>query len=542
MSVQFYLLLWYVGVSTVSWFSLHSDSFVFLKKLNEDVRAERGILLVQLIATWLVIVAPSFTQENSMTIWNDIIEPNMVTVGLSMLSLILAALFISYTFHLRQEENRLGATISFLFSIAALVTFSVILVVVLPLEVAQCPCLNGYYGSNCELSCFDRSGAICSGHGVCNDGCVCEERFQGTLCDACINEYLYESDCTSCRFGYSLTFDCTKCEVGRDPATDCQQCKSSYEDNNNSNVCNDCKPFFFKPSALPARESYNAFLRVGSDECTACPERNGEVCNGHGTCNHWQLVKDGAALEENANGKCECEDGYFGDYCDRIPAFDGENIESICNGKGQPISTYEQVELYEEYKETVCECEDGFAPSTSSDNACSTRVNALGQTTGCIYGYYLNEENTSCIACPGGAFLQGCNAGRGGGVCLEDGTCNCFVTYDRNGNGGYFGRDCKSCSPNFFKDSTLEDPQKCNPCPAAHGPLVQQACDGKGFCITNERINHWKDGLGTDSDADSYAAYSNSVDMVLDLGDLSNYIGKCLCRSGFSEGLDGSCR
>jgi len=49
-------------------------------------------------------------------------------------------------------------------------------------------------------------------------------------------------------------------------------------------------------------------------------------------------------------------------------------------------------------------------------------------------------------------------------------------------------------------------------------------------------------GLGTDTDSDSYAAYEFAVDLVVDLGDLNQYVGQCLCRSGFTVGLDDSCR
>ena len=111
------------------------------------------------------------------------------------------------------------------------------------------------------------------------------------------------------------------------------------------------------------------------------------------------------------------------------------------------------------------------------------------------------------------------------------------MNYDQGGSGGYSGLDCKDCAPNFYSTTG-----RCKPCPEAYGPLVQQACGGKGFCITATRIQHWMDGLGTDTDADSYAAYSAQVDTVFDLGDLSQYAGQCLCRSGYSVGLDGSCR
>lgn len=526
------IFAWYVAVLFAAFFAINSDSFVFLKKQQDA----RGTLLVPLLGTWIVISSSAFLQENTLSVWTDIVLANPFSVVTGFLLLLLAGLFIPYTFHLRKEKNTLGATIAFGLSLGSLILFFLLVTVLLPLEIANCPCLNGFYGNECQYSCFNE-GVICSGHGQCTaTGCACDDRFQGTFCDSCENQFLYSTDCSTCRSFYSLTFDCTKCEVGRDPSTDCQLCLPAYK-NNNASACNECKAFYFKPSALPSRESYNAFLRVGSDECTACPERSGEVCGGHGLCQHFQLeLPDGGILGDDASGRCSCEDGYLGEYCDRIAGFDGENTESICNGRGTPLITYESVDLYEEFKETVCECDEGYAPSTSADDACSRKIDDLGETIGCIYGHFLSENGT-CIACPGGGFLQGCNAGRGGGTCSEDGACTCFVNYDPSGTGGWSGEGCKDCAPNFYEDNLL-----CRPCPGAVGPLVQQACGGKGFCITQDRIQHWMNGLGTDTDSDSYAAYEFAVDLVVDLGDLNQYVGQCLCRSGFTVGLDDSCR
>ena len=542
MNAESYVALWYGMVCVVTFFGLNSDSFVFLKRLKKEERAERGVLLVQLIAAWIVILSPSYLYENRMTLLKDIVEPNLLTVGICLLLLVLASLLIPYTFHLQQEKNQLGATLSLISSIVVLVVFALVIVVIVPLEVAQCPCSDGFYGLNCQESCFKNS-VICSGHGSCGqEGCLCDERFQGEFCDACTNQFLYESDCTSCRDGYSLLFECTRCETGRDPATDCQQCTEGYDLNATGGArCSECLPFYFKPSALPSRESYNAFLRVGSDQCTKCPEKNSLVCNGHGSCQHYQsLTADGEIYAENANGRCDCDEGYFGDSCDRIPAYDLENSESICNGHGSPTALYEQTDIFQTYTGLVCSCDNGFFPTeSSSDEACSEERDDLGQTIACVYGYRLVDGE--CVACPGGGFLQSCNSGRGAGFCNADGNCECSLSYDPLGNGGYTNVDCKSCAANFFQDANAEDPLRCAPCPAAIGPSVEQACGGKGYCITQNRIEHWKDGLGTDNDADSYAAYAALVDTVVDLGDLDNYIGQCLCRSGFSNILGGSC-
>lgn len=535
------LACWYALASLVCFFGLHSDNFVFLKRISKEERAERGVLLVHLLASWVVILCPSYLYENRMTVLQDIVEPNLLTVGIGILLLLLAGLLIPYTFHLENEKNRLGATISFVLSIAVLVFFSLLIVVVIPLEVAQCPCADGYYGEDCQGSCFFNN-VICSGHGSCGDnGCVCDERFQGEFCNSCTNQFLYESDCTSCRDGYSLLFDCTRCETGRDPATDCQQCIEGYDLNATGASCSECLPFYFKPSALPSRESYNEFLRVGSDQCTKCPEKDGKVCNGHGECQHYRsFSNDGKELKEDANGRCVCEDGFFGDLCDRVPGFDMENTESICNGHGSPTALYEQTEIFQTYTGLVCTCEEGFFPTESSEEtACSEEHNDLGNTIACVYGYQLIDGQ--CQPCPGGGFLQACNAGRGGGFCDDTGTCQCSLNYDPLGNGGYAGFDCKSCANNFYQNSQADDPLRCAPCPSALGPSVEQACGGKGYCITQGRINHWKEGLGTDTDSDSYAAYAALVDTVIDLGELDNYIGQCLCRSGFSNILGGSC-
>ena len=541
MDFEGYVAIWYAMACVVTFFALHSDNFVFLKRVQKEERAERGVLIVHLVASWVVILSPSYLYENRMNVLEDIVEPNLLTVGIGFILLALAGLFIPYTFHLKQEKNNVGATLALAMSIISLVSFAVLIVIVLPLEVAQCPCADGFYGENCQNSCFSNL-VICSGHGTCgNEGCVCDERFEGEFCDSCINQYLYESECTSCRDGYSLLFDCTRCETGRDPNTDCQECIEGYDLNTTGAACSECLPFYFKPSALPSRESYNEFLRVGSDQCTKCPENNGQVCGGHGTCQHYRSLSAlGEELKEDANGRCTCDEGYFGDVCDRIPAYDLENSESICNGHGNPTALYEQTDIFQTYTGLVCTCDEGFFPTESAeDNACSEERNDLGDTVACIYGYRLVDEQ--CIPCNGGGFLQACNAGRGGGFCDDEGACECSLNYDPLGNGGYFGEDCKICAANFFQDSAAEDPLRCAPCPAALGPSVEQACGGKGFCITQGRIEHWNEGLGTDTDADSYAAYSALVDTVLDLGDLDNYIGQCLCRSGFANILGGSC-
>ena len=546
---ELYILGWYLLVTIVSFFALHSDSFVFLKKIRSEVRAERGILLVQLIASWLVILAPSYLFKNTLNVLRDIVEPNTGTVAVLLLCLMLAGLLIAYTFHLRTEGNGFASVVTLIIALLSLVSFVVLLVVVIPLEIAPCACKYGFYGSGCESSC-SIDGQICSGHGTCNPllGCQCDDRFQGKLCDGCINMYMYETNCESCHDGYSLLDQCTKCSIGRDRLSDppCSKCLSSYLQTNSSDECTDCTAFHFKPSNLPSRESYNSFLAAGgSDVCTPCPSVNNEVCNGHGTCSHWQsLQDDGSILGIDASGLCDCDIGYFPPLCERIPGYDLENSESICNGHGEAYAVYEvQDGNYEQFKELLCKCSDDYYPTFSPlDTACSEKRDAFGGVVECIYGYYLNTTLDTCFPCAGGGFLSGCNSNRQGGYCTSEGECICSLSYGALGAGGYVGEDCKKCDLNFYKDSLAEDPERCTPCPRTFGPLITDACNsGKGYCVTEGRIKKWIEGFGHDTSADSYHAYENSVEVVVGLENLQNYLGQCLCKSGFSTILDGSC-
>jgi len=579
------ILLWYLLVGIGCWVGLHSDIFVYTKKKNE-VKSNRGILIVFMVASWLVIIAPAYTESNTMNLIDDVVLPNLTSVGSALLCLTASGIGISYTFHNSVEGNNIAAWSSFIVVVACFTSFVAIILVIIPLEVERCDCLYGYWGESCENSCYDPdNGAICAGHGTCNQdtGCICDGNFDNGLtatCDICINRYSYASNCTSCELGYSLTFLCTKCESGRDIEKDCTECLDSYwvdpdgvYNNPLTGTCTVCKPNYYKPSALPSRGSYNEFLQFGGDSCIECPKKDNLICGGHGQCqDFWQpytagefrpdeIVINGISLLGlDASGDCICEVGYGGKACDVAPGYDLYNTESICNNNGFAFSVYEQLEdnIFETYKEYACDCNDGYSPSfTTSVDSCSCILDETGTfCEDCVYGYFLNSTGSAsggiCQQCPGGNFLQGCNAGRGAGFCSSiTGLCTCRISYDENGYGGYVGVDCKTCAPNFYRvrlskfyiDATDKgdmDPEKCAVCPGATGETVQQACGG-GYCITTERLNLWEADLNSEN-IDSYLAYSILVDTPKTITELRNFIGTCQCRSGFSVNpITGTC-
>ena len=142
------IFAWYVAVLLAAFFAINANSFVFLKEQQDA----RGTLLVPLLATWIVISSSAFLQENTLSVWTDIVLANPFSVTAGLLLLLLAGLFIPYTFHLRKEKNALGATIAFALSLGSLILFFLLVTVLLPLEIANCPCLDGFYGDECQYS------------------------------------------------------------------------------------------------------------------------------------------------------------------------------------------------------------------------------------------------------------------------------------------------------------------------------------------------------------------------------------------------------
>ena len=188
-----------------------------------------GTLFVHMITMWLVIFGPTFTEENTLTFYDHIFKPNMMSLAISLTSLIVAGIAAGMFVEGGFQKNSVGQYIFTGVSVGCLIMYVVVVVVVMPVNVNQCKCLYGYYGSECEQSCFGNNNFICSGHGTCSvSGCICEDRFQGLTCNACINEYNYETNCSACNQGYSLTFQCTKCTTGRDPTDNCQSCLEGY--------------------------------------------------------------------------------------------------------------------------------------------------------------------------------------------------------------------------------------------------------------------------------------------------------------------------
>lgn len=559
------IFVYYISITVFFLLALLNNNFIYLKKKDAFLNTRRGSTIIYLLSSTIMLVTPILTEPNSLYFYSDVILPNIYSSTYILVLLTISAVAIGISLK-EIDENNLSFGIFFIVvSALSMLSVVVLLVFVIPFNIPQCPCKENFFGETCENTCFDPNGininVPCNGHGFCENGCVCDEQYQGNFCESCVNKYDYSTNCTLCLNGYSELDDCTKCEDGRDLSKDCEVCieDAYYDDPNyiyNNESCTVCNPYYYRPSSSIERGSYNEYLQFG-ETCQPCKtDSNGNFCNGHGSCRHfWLETSDGTLYEGlssqkilglDANGDCVCDDGYAGGVagtCEKIPGYDFENTESICNGHGEAFVTYKQKTgaIYSIFDKLVCKCDTNFSPTlSSSESACNT--NSTDNT--CVYGFF-KDSNNICQPCPGGGFLQGCNAIRGGGTCSDTGVCRCFVSYDQN-SGGYTGQDCKSCANrNFYKikdskkykanPSAFEDPEKCQACPGATGPDIYQSC-GTGYCITNILLEQFQ------FDDNMFDIFKLATGSSMTLADLENEVGECICNEGsFVSPFLGTC-
>ena len=520
--IQF-IVVWFVFLTIFAIFHYHA------------VNNNKGILTIETLAIWMVIIAPTFSETNTLTFFQNVFQPNIVSISISFVCLVVAGISLGLFFQSSFENNTTSQYIFVTTSSIAIIFYVLFVLLLVPVNIDQCSCLYGYYGETCEKSCWADNGAICSGHGTCQiNGCQCDSFFQGQTCNSCINQYNYDTNCTACNQGYSLLYQCTTCTSGRDPSTACQECFDGYlEDiNYNSPVlgCTVCKDNYFRPSPDPLIGSYNAFLEFGTI-CTECPKENGNICNGHGQCQHFLLENPNGDFEyegttvlgQDASGVCSCEEGYYGPTCIKALGFDGENTESICAGNGYITTNYRRnfEDIFDTFIGLSCVCDEGWIPNVG-DNACSCKAGFDTPCTECAFGYYL--FNGTCNVCPGGSFTSACNMKNAGGVCNNDGSCTCKVSYV---SGGYTGEDCTTCVNHNF----IQVGDACVPCPGAFSDGFSDACGGHGTCITQSRLDMW---ATTDLASDSFSLYFSLAAEPKMESELAAYIGKCECFDGYS--------
>uniref|UniRef100_A0A0K0FBK9 Cysteine-rich with EGF-like domain protein 2 n=1 Tax=Strongyloides venezuelensis TaxID=75913 RepID=A0A0K0FBK9_STRVS len=152
-----------------------------------------------------------------------------------------------------------------------------------------------------------------------------------------------------------------------------------------------------------------------SSECKPCPGllSNGKVCYGRGTCNGDGLRK--------GTGKCSCDEGYAGPYCNNCASQYFENIKTDsyiecekcyegcakgCKSSGPKGCTACRTG-FEMNEELGCididECLDGEKKCTKANQICKNNIGSYNCL--CADGYILNGKTNECEVDINGAVI-----------------------------------------------------------------------------------------------------------------------------------------
>ena len=332
-------------------------------------------------------------------------------------------------------------------------------------------CHPAWYGPECLLPCPVAFGAVCGGHGRCDNG---PEGAGGCSCDASSAGHWTGDECADCQSGY-YGADCAlrcpgaglicaghgACEDGRNGTGACT-CAVGYAGSACDLLCPVAVGVICSGHGVCARD---AATGLGACACEplwtgiaceaetaagACPASAGGVCSGHGAC---------------VAGACACEPDFAGAVCGTCaPGLHGPACEWAC-AHG---TTYGH----------LCVCAPGFFGANCSDacpggaaRPCTGHGRCLDGADGagtcvCDYGY----GGSACAAqCPGGA------AGPCGGHGACDALTGACVCQDTSA-GRWAGAACDECRRGYFGES-------CDvTCPR---DAAGQQCGGRGVCTGN---------------------------------------------------------
>ena len=284
---------------------------------------------------------------------------------------------------------------------------------------AICTCTDGYVGADCagcapgyqdndgdgtcELSCAE--AAVLCVQGLCVDVggesvCVCNEGYQGALCDGCAEGWQDNDDDGVCRescataapecgfgacddAGGEATCVCDKGYTG----SDCIACAVGYQDLDGDGTCE------------------SACALAGLD------------CGDNGVCD-----------ESTGSIECVCVDGYVGEVCDECAEGwqdldeDGECLPTCAEGG---LECGDHGSCKDDTGVASCSCSEGYAGALCD---------------ACAAGWQDNDEDGSCApSCPTSGLECGVN-----GLCADwDGTATCVCS------AGYAGDDCVGCAVGF---------------------------------------------------------------------------------------------
>jgi len=396
-----------------------------------------------------------------------------------------------------------------------------------------CVCRPGYGTVDCHAVCPMSTGkngkmVVCSGQGYCADGsekgddgygvgaCFCEEGFTGDDCSetACIKSAPLDGSSGARMCGGIGQGVCVKslcyCRAGFEPPF-CNK-QSCPNDCSGNGVCDE--------KGKCACDS-----GFGGDDC-AEPSCCDPKCNGHGECQAGRChceedffgpgcaddrtTKTAAELLNKTKicdelhrcygrGECDpetktcfCDDGFYGNECEKKRCLKGCGGRGTCNDNG------------------ICECEEGYAGKFCGKRSCPNDCNGRGY---CINGTCFCRSGWEGVGCDSRSCPSNCNSM---GVC-KAGICACL--------NGFSGEDCGIA-----------------PCPGYTG-LLQ--CSGHGICdnqkctCTGRHPDPFDEPLWTGvgcADKTCPSGIEGEISACSGHGTCSNdFRGFCACKNGWKD-------
>ncbi|VDI73637.1 Hypothetical predicted protein [Mytilus galloprovincialis] len=377
-------------------------------------------------------------------------------------------------------------------------------------------CDQFHWGDNCNTTCNCGAGAE-----RCDriTGCMCKSGWQGTLCDADINE---------CSGGVNPCDTSLNQRCVNTPGSFVCQCVAGYQNDTVTGTCTDINECDNNPCDQ---------LCTNTDGSYTCSCRTGftkdanDKCQDINECDTTLNKCDQNCLNTPGSYKCSCNDGYILSPTDqRTCNIKTECTSFNCTAPGTCAVKSDGAEYCTcptGYNLTmtdnitgICENIDECEPSNPCADMCTDKT--PGYECSCTKnGTKLDSDEQSCTACAEGEWGQNC---------VENCTCVTENTNSCNKTDG----SC-NCKTGWKGDNCDTDINECDNATICQANSLCENTNGSYVCVCNEGYFNSADVCqvcGSNTFGKD-CAQTCSCD-VTNTDSCNNVDGNCTCKSGWN--------
>ncbi|CAG2200661.1 unnamed protein product [Mytilus edulis] len=378
-------------------------------------------------------------------------------------------------------------------------------------------CDQFHWGDNCNNTCNCGAGAE-----RCDriTGCVCKSGWQGTLCDADINE---------CSGGVNPCDTSSNQRCVNTPGSFVCQCVTGYQNDTVTGTCTDINECANNPCDQLCTNT------VGSYTCscrTGFTKDANDKCQDINECDTTLNKCDQNCLNTPGSYKCSCNDGYILSPEDqRTCDIKTECTNFNCTAPGTcavksdgaeycTCPTGYNLTMMADNITGICENIDECEPSNPCADMCTDKT--PGYECSCTKnGTKLDSDEQSCTACAEGEWGQNC---------VENCTCETENTNSCNKTDG----SC-NCKTGWKGDNCDTDINECDNATICQANSLCENTNGSYVCVCNEGYFNSKDVCqvcGSNTFGKD-CAQTCSCD-VTNTDSCNNVDGNCTCKTGWN--------